>query len=161
LPYYPGVTAEDRARDLGLDLSRPASPLANYVPAVRTGNLVFISGHVPPAGPDGARPNGKVGAEFDVELAYQIARQVAIAMLASLRAEIGSLDKVTRVVKVMGMVNATPEFSQQPRVVNGASDLLVEVFGEAIGKHARSAIGVVSLPSNVPIEIEMVVEVAE
>jgi enamine deaminase RidA (YjgF/YER057c/UK114 family) len=153
------MTAEDKVRELGLDLSRPATPVANYVPAVRTGNLVFLSGHVSPAGADGSRPAGKVGAEFDVDQAYQIARTVAVAMLASLRAEIGSLDRVSRIVKVLGMVNATAGFTQHPRVVNGASDLFVEVFGEAIGKHARSAVGVGSLPANVPIEIEMVVEV--
>jgi enamine deaminase RidA (YjgF/YER057c/UK114 family) len=153
------MTAEDRVRELGLDLSRPAAPVANYVPTVRTGNLVFTSGHVPAAGPGGSRPSGKLGADFDVEQGYQIARGVAVAMLASLRAEIGSLDRVCRIVKVLGMVNATPDFTQHPRVVNGASDLLVEVFGDAIGKHARSAIGVASLPSDVPLEIEMVVEV--
>lgn len=155
------MSVEDRAQELGLDLTRPGAPVANYVPAVRAGNLVFLSGHVPPPGPDGARPSGKVGADFDVDLAYQIARQVAVAMLASLRGEIGSLDKVRRIVKVTGFVNATTDFTQHPRVVNGASDLLVEVFGEAIGKHARSAIGVGSLPSNVPIEIEMLVEVQD
>jgi enamine deaminase RidA (YjgF/YER057c/UK114 family) len=153
------VSAEDRARALGLDLSRPATPVANYVPAVRSGNLVFLSGHVPPAGSDGSRPAGKLGADLDADQGYQIARAVAGAMLASLRAEIGTLDRVRRVVKVLGMVNASPDFIQHPRVLNGASDLLVEVFGEAAGKHARSAIGVGSLPSNVPIEIEMVVEV--
>jgi enamine deaminase RidA (YjgF/YER057c/UK114 family) len=114
---------------------------------------------VPPAGPDGSRPAGKLGADLDADQGYQIARSVAVAMLASVRAEIGSLDRVRRVVKVLGMVNASPDFTQHPRVLNGASDLLVEVFGEAAGKHARSAIGVGSLPSNVPIEIEMVVEV--
>jgi enamine deaminase RidA (YjgF/YER057c/UK114 family) len=153
------MSAEERAGELGLDLSEPAVPVANYVPAVRTGNLVFLSGHIPPAGPDGSRPAGKVGADLDADQAYLIARNVAVAMLASLRAEVGSLDRVRRIVKVVGMVNATPDFSQQPRVVNGASDLMVEVFGEAIGKHARSAIGVASLPGNVPVEIEMVVEV--
>jgi len=153
------MTAEDRVRELGLDLSRPATPVANYAPTVRTGNLVFTSGHVPAAGPDGSRPSGKLGADFDVEQGYQIARSVAVAMLASLRAEIGSLDRVRRVVKLLGMVNATADFTQHPRVVNGASDLLVEVFGEAIGKHARSAIGVASLPAGVPVEIEMVAEV--
>ncbi len=153
------MTAEDKVRELGLDLSRPATPLANYVPAVRTGNLVFLSGHVPPARADGSRPAGKVGAEVNVDQAYQLARTVAVAMLGSLRAEIGSLDRVRRIVKVLGMVNATADFTQHPRVVNGASDLLVEVFGEAIGKHARSAVGVASLPADVPVEIEMVVEI--
>ncbi|HEY7269763.1 MAG TPA: RidA family protein [Dehalococcoidia bacterium] len=155
------MSAEDNARDLGLDLAKPATPMANYVPAVRTGNLVYLSGHVPPAAPDGSRPAGKVGADLDIDAAYQLARTVAVAMLASLRAEIGSLDRVTRVVKVLGMVNVTPDFTQHPRVVNGASDLLVEVFGEAIGKHARTAVGVAGLPANVPIEIEMVVEIAD
>jgi enamine deaminase RidA (YjgF/YER057c/UK114 family) len=153
------VSAEERARQLGLDLSRPATPVANYVPAVRVGDLVFLSGHVPPPAPDGSRPAGKLGAEFDVDQGYQIARSVAVALLASLRAEIGSLDRVRRVVKVLGMVNATPDFGQHPRVINGASDLLVEVFGETAGKHARSAVGVGSLPSGVPVEIEMIVEV--
>ncbi len=153
------MSAEDKVRELGLDLTRPATPVANYVPTVRTGNLVFTSGHVPPPLPDGSRPTGKVGTDLNVDQGYQIARVVAIAMLASLRAELGSLDRVKRVVKVLGMVNTAPDFTQHPRVVNGASDLFVEVFGEDIGKHARSAIGVASLPSNVPLEIEMVVEV--
>jgi enamine deaminase RidA (YjgF/YER057c/UK114 family) len=153
------MSAEERARHLGLDLGRPPSPVANYVPAVRAGNLVFLSGHVPPAGEDGTRPQGKVGAEFDVEAAYQVARAVAVSMLASLRAEIGSLDRVRRVVKVTGLVNASESFTQHPQVINGASDLLVEVFGPEIGKHARTAAGAGSLPANVPVEIDMVVEV--
>lgn len=159
LPYHLAMGAEQRAQELGLDLTRPATPVANYVPAVRSANLVFLSGHVPSAAPDASRPSGKLGADIDVDQGYALARRVAVAMLASLRAEIGSLDRVRRVVKVLGMVNATPDFIQHPRVVNGASDLLVEVFGETIGKHARSALGVGSLPGNVPLEIEMVVEV--
>jgi enamine deaminase RidA (YjgF/YER057c/UK114 family) len=155
------VSAEERAKALGLDLTRPVTPLANYVPAVRAGNFVFLSGHVPPAGADGSRPAGKLGADFDADQGYQFARSVAVALLASLRAEIGSLDRVRRIVKVLGLVNATPDFAQHPRVVNGASDLLVEVFGEAVGKHARSALGAASLPGDVPVEIEMVVEVED
>ena len=153
------MTAEDRIRELGLDLTRPATPLANYLPTVRTGNLVYLSGHVPPANSEGVRPAGRLGADLDVEQGYAAARAVAVAMLASLRAEVGSLDRVRRIVKVLGMVNAAPDFAQHPRVINGASDLLVEVFGEAIGKHARSAVGVAGLPSGVPVEIEMIVEV--
>ncbi len=149
--------AEAKVRELGLDLSKGATPLANYVPAVAAGRFVYLSGHVPAAGPDGVRPAGKVGAEFTVEAAYKIARETAISLLASLRAEIGDLDRVTRIVKVLGLVNATADFSQHPRVVNGASDLLVEVFGDR-GRHARSATGVASLPANVPLEIEMIVE---
>jgi enamine deaminase RidA (YjgF/YER057c/UK114 family) len=152
--------AEDRARELGLDLTSAATPVANYVPAVRSGNLIFLSGHVPPAAADGSRPSGRVGEAIDVDQAYQIARTVGVALLGSLRAAAGSLDAVTRVVKVLGMVNATPDFSQHPRVINGCSDLMVEVFGEDVGKHARSAVGVASLPANVPVEIEMVVEVS-
>jgi enamine deaminase RidA (YjgF/YER057c/UK114 family) len=153
------MTAEERVRELGLDLTQPVRPVANYIPAVRAGNLIFLSGHVPPANSEGARPTGKLGADLDVDQGYAIAHSVAVAMLVSLRGEIGSLDRVRRIVKVLGMVNAAPDFVQHPRVMNGASDLLVEVFGEAIGKHARSAVGVASLPSDVPVEIEMVVEV--
>jgi enamine deaminase RidA (YjgF/YER057c/UK114 family) len=151
--------AEERAKELGLDLGRPPAPVANYVPAVRVGNVVYLSGHVPPPGADGARPSGKVGEDIDVEAAYGLAREVAIAMLASLRAEVGSLDRVRRVVKVTGLVNAIPTFTQHPQVINGASDLLVEVFGPEVGKHARTAAGAGSLPANVPVEIDMVVEV--
>lgn len=154
------MTAEQRASELGLDLSKRPTPAANYVPAVRTGNLLFLSGHVPPPAPDGTRASGKLGADLTVEEGYQVARSVATALLSTIKAELGSLDRVARVVKVLGMVNATPDFTQHPRVMNGASDLLVEVFGE-IGRHARSAVGVGSLPGNVPVEIEMVVEVAE
>jgi enamine deaminase RidA (YjgF/YER057c/UK114 family) len=154
------MTAEDRVRELGLDLTKNPNPMANYVPAVRSGNLLFVSGHVPPAAADGSRPTGKLGAEIDIDRGYQVAREVAVALLSTLKAELGSLDRVRRVVKLLGMVNATPDFNQHPRVVNGASDLLVEVFGER-GKHARSAIGVGSLPANVPVEIEMIVEVED
>ncbi len=152
------MTAEQRARELGLDLAIQPTPLANYLPAVRSGNHVYLSGHIPPAGQDGRRPTGKVGVDLTVDEAYAIARKVGVALLATLRAELGSLDHVRRIVKVVGMVNAAPDFTDQPRVVNGVSDLLVEVFGEA-GRHARSAVGVGSLPLGVPVEVEMVVEV--
>jgi len=151
--------ADERLRALGIDLSTRPTPVANYVPAVRTGNLLFLSGHGPPPGPDGKRPRGKAGKDLDVEEAYAVARQVAVALLSTIKGELGSLDRVRRVVKVLGMVNCTPDFVQQPQVINGASDLLVQVFGEEIGKHARSAIGVGSLPFDIPVEIEMVVEI--
>lgn len=154
------MSADARARKLGLDLSRRSTPAANYMPAVRTGNLLFLSGHVPPADADGKRPTGKVGTDLNVDEAYAVARSVAVALLSTIQAELGSLDRVKRVVKVLGMVNATPDFDQQPRVVNGCSDLIVEVFGES-GRHARSAVGVGSLPANVPVEIEMIVEIAD
>jgi enamine deaminase RidA (YjgF/YER057c/UK114 family) len=151
------MSAEDKIKELGLDLSGGATPAGNYVPAVRTGNLVFISGQLP-VRPDGTRASGKLGALTTVDEGYEAARHCAVAMLARLRDEIGSLDKVKRIVKVVGYVNATPEFIQHPAVVNGASDLLAEVFGDA-GKHARAAIGVSSLPAGVPVEVEMIAEV--
>jgi enamine deaminase RidA (YjgF/YER057c/UK114 family) len=160
LATIPFMTAEAKARELGLDLSKVTTPLASYVPAVRSGNLLFLSGHVPPAGPDGNRPTGKLGADFTLDQGYQIAREVGVSLLSTLKAELGSLDRVARVVKVLGMVNATADFTDHPRVVNGASDLFLEVFGEA-GRHARSAVGVGSLPRGVPVEIEMIVELAE
>jgi enamine deaminase RidA (YjgF/YER057c/UK114 family) len=125
---------------------------------VRTGNLLFLAGKGPRPGPDGKRPQGKVGRDFTVEQAYQHARSVGLDLLAVMRQELGSLDKVKRVVKVLGMVNAVPEFADHPKVINGCSDLFVEVFGER-GKHARSAVGMGSLPMGIPVEIECIVEV--
>ena len=146
------MSAEARIRELGLELRAPSQPVANYVNAVRTGNLLFLSGK----GPRGVR--GKVGRDFTVEQAYQHARTVGIDLIAVMRAELGSLDKVRRVVKLLGMVNAVPEFEDQPKVINGCSDLFVEVFGER-GKHARSAVGMGSLPMGIPVEIECIIEV--
>jgi enamine deaminase RidA (YjgF/YER057c/UK114 family) len=146
------MSAEQRIRELKLELGTPSSPVANYVNAVRTGNLLFLSGK----GPRSAR--GKVGREFTIEQAYQIAREVGLDLIAVMRSELGSLDKVRRVVKVLGMVNAEPEFGDQPKVINGCSDLFVEVFGDR-GKHARSAVGMGSLPGGIPVEIECIVEV--
>jgi enamine deaminase RidA (YjgF/YER057c/UK114 family) len=146
------MSAEQRIRELKLELRAPSAPVANYVNAVRTGQLLFLSGK----GPRGAR--GKVGREFTVEQAYQIAREVGLDLIAVMRDELGSLDKVRRVVKVLGMVNAEPEFGDQPKVINGCSDLFVEVFGDK-GKHARSAVGMGSLPGGIPVEIECIVEV--
>ena len=148
--------AEAKIAELGLDMSTSA-PLANYVPAVRTGNLVYLSGHGPVV--DGSLIRGKLGADLDIEAGYAAARAVMVQLLASLRAELGTLDSVSRVVKLLCMVNCTPEFGDQPAVANGASDLLVEVFGEA-GRHARSAVGMQSLPIGMAVEIEMIVEVA-
>ncbi|MGE3985269.1 MAG: RidA family protein, partial [Dehalococcoidia bacterium] len=123
------MTAEERVRELGLDLGSGPAPVANYVAAVQTGNLVFLSGQLPTL-PDGSRVRGKVGADLDVQAGYDAARLATVGLLARLRDTIGSLDRVTRVVKVNGYVNSTPDFEQQPAVINGASDLLVEVFGE-------------------------------
>jgi enamine deaminase RidA (YjgF/YER057c/UK114 family) len=149
--------AEDRLREKGLELPIKSAPLAQYVSAVRTGNLVFLAGHGPTRDGKSAY-TGKVGQDLDLEMAYQAAQLVALNLLASLREEIGDLDRVKRVVKLLGMVNCTPDFKEQPEVMNGASDLLVHVFGER-GRHARSAVGMGSLPRGIPVEIEMIVEV--
>jgi len=151
------MKVEDKLKEMGIELPTPPTPLANYVPAVRTGNLVFLSGHGPVKN-DGSMIIGRVGEDLRLDEGYQAARQVALALIASLRKEIGDLDRVKRVVKLLGMVNCTDDFTDQPKVINGASDLLVDVF-EDKGKHARSAVGMNSLPGNIPVEIEMIVEV--
>ena len=144
---------------MGIELPPAVTPVANYVPAVRSGHLVFLSGHGP-FDEAGALITGKVGADLTVEQGYQAARRIAIGLLGSLKAEIGDLDKVKRVVKLLGLVNCPPEFADQPKVINGASDFLVEVFGEK-GKHARSAVGTNALPLNIAVEIEMIVAVED
>jgi enamine deaminase RidA (YjgF/YER057c/UK114 family) len=131
--------------------------VANYVPAVRTGNLVFLSGHGP-LKEDGSLIIGKVGSDLTTEQGYEAARRIAIGLLGSLKAEIGDLDKVKRVVKLLGLVNCPSDFKDQPKVINGASDFFVEVFGDK-GKHARSAVGTNALPMNIAVEIEMIVEI--
>jgi enamine deaminase RidA (YjgF/YER057c/UK114 family) len=152
------MSPERKLKELGIELAPASAPVANYVNAVRSGNLLFLAGKGP--GPvQGQRPTGKVGREFTVEQGYAFARSTGLALLAVLEAELGSLDRVARVVKVLGMVNCTPEFTDHPSVINGCSDLLVEIFGDR-GRHARSAVGVGSLPSGIPVEIEAVVEVA-
>jgi enamine deaminase RidA (YjgF/YER057c/UK114 family) len=150
---------EEKLKQLGIDLGQVSSPMANYVNAVRTGNLLFLAGKGPRAEADGKRPKGKLGREYTVEQGYQHARTTGMDLIAVMKAELGSLDKVKRVVKVLGMVNSMPDFTEQPKVINGCSDLFVEVFGDA-GKHARSAVGMASLPNGIPVEIECIVEVA-
>jgi enamine deaminase RidA (YjgF/YER057c/UK114 family) len=152
------MTPEAKLKSLGLDLGAVSAPVANYVNAVRTGNLLFLAGKGPRPGKDGKRPSGKVGRDYTAEQAYEHARTVGLDLLAVMRTELGSLDKVKRVVKVLGMVNAIPEFQDHPKVINGCSDLFVEVLGER-GKHARSAVGMGSLPMGIPVEIECIVEV--
>ena len=147
---------EERLKELGLELPSAATPVANYVPAVRSGNLVFLSGHGPLE--KDRLITGKLGSDLTVEEGYQAARLVALGLLGSLKALIGDLERVRRVVKLLGMVHCDPTFMEQPQVVNGASDLLVEVFGEK-GRHARSAVGMNALPLNIAVEIEMIVEV--
>ncbi len=151
------MTPESRLASLGITLPFAPPPVANYVNAVRAGGLLFLAGKGP-LEEGGKLPTGRVGVEYTVEDGYRLARSTGLALLAVLRAELGSLDRVRRIVKVLGMVACPPEFTDHPRVINGCSDLLVEVFGEA-GRHARSAVGMASLPLGTPVEIEMVVEV--
>lgn len=153
------MSAEKRLKSLGIELPPLSAPVANYVNAVRAGKLLFLAGKGPST-VDGLRPQGKIGREFDVEQGYRFARSTGLALLAVMKAELGSLDRVRRVVKVLGMVNAEPDFRDQPKVINGCSDLFVEVFGDA-GRHARSAVGMGSLPNGIPVEIEAIVEFAD
>jgi enamine deaminase RidA (YjgF/YER057c/UK114 family) len=151
-------TPEQRLAELGLELPEVVTPLASYVPAVRSGSYVFTSGQVPMV--RGAmQVTGKVGAEVDPETAKEAARTCALNALAAVRSVTGDLSAVTRVVKVVGYVASTPDFTGQPGIVNGASDLLGHVFGDA-GAHARSAVGVASLPLDAPVEVELIVEVS-
>jgi enamine deaminase RidA (YjgF/YER057c/UK114 family) len=152
------MIAEKKLKDLGITLPPPPQPLANYVRAVRIGNFLFLSGHGPYN--DGKiKMAGKVGKELTVEEGYQVARNVGLNCLATVKAALEDLDKVKGVVKLLGMVNCTEDFEDQPKVINGCSDLLVEVFGET-GKHARSAVGMQALPNGIPVEIEMILDVA-
>jgi enamine deaminase RidA (YjgF/YER057c/UK114 family) len=151
------MSAEARLHELGIDLPEPPPPAGNYIGARIVGNLVFLSGHGPRGG-EGIATSGKVGGDLTVEQGQAAARTVALNMLATLRQEIGSLDRVRQVVKVLGMVNAVPEFKDHPKVINGFSDLMVEIFGED-GRGARSAVGMGSLPFQIPVEVEMIVEI--
>lgn len=152
-------TPEQRLTELGITLPEVRSPAGAYVPAVRTGNLVFLSG-AGPLGADGEMVIGKVGAEVDQDRAIHGARLVGLQLLAALRWELGSLDKVTRIVKVLGMVNCAPGFNNTPAVIDGCSKLLLDVFGDA-GKHARSAVGQAELPFDISVEIELIAEVSD
>jgi enamine deaminase RidA (YjgF/YER057c/UK114 family) len=152
------MSAEARLKALNLTLPPPPTPVANYVGAVRVGPLLFVSGHGPLRTDGKPSVRGKLGRELSVEQGYQAAREVGLNLLATVRATLGSLDRVKRVVKVLGMVNSAEGFTDQPRVINGFSDLMVEVFGDA-GKHARSAVGMAELPMGIPVEIEMILEV--
>ena len=148
---------DQKLEELGIQLSYPSSPVANYVNTVKTGNLVFISGKGPLKS-DGKYVLGKLGENLTVEQGYEAARLTAINLISTLKASIGDLSKVKRIVRVTGMVNSTSDFIDHPKVVNGCSDLLVEVFGDN-GKHTRAAVGMNSLPLNIAVEIDMVVEV--
>jgi enamine deaminase RidA (YjgF/YER057c/UK114 family) len=151
------VDPEAKLKELGIVLPTPGAPVANYVNAVQTGNLLFLAGKGP-LPQDGKDVVGRLGKDMTIEQGYQAARSVAIAHLAVLKKELGDLKRVTRIVKVLGMVNSDPAFTQQPAVINGYSDLMVAVFGER-GKHARSAVGMATLPSGIPVEVEVIVEI--
>lgn len=149
---------DSRLKELGIELPDTPAPMANYVPFVKTGNLLYLSGQGPRYGANQFH-TGKVGTDVTAEEAYKHARLVGIQLLAAARSALdGDLTRVKRVVKLLGLVNGTPEFDKQPQVINGCSDLLVEVFGDR-GRHARSAIGAGSLPGNITVEIEAILEV--
>lgn len=149
---------EQKIKELGLQLPPVSKPIANYVKYVRTGNLLFLAGHGPTKA-DGSNITGKVGKELTIEQGYEAAKVTALSLIATLKDALGGdLSKVKRIVKVNGYVNCLPDFTDQPKVINGCSDLLVAIFGER-GKHARAAMGMVALPSNIAVEIELVVEV--
>ena len=151
--------AETKLKEKGIVLAAPGKPVANYVNVVRVGNLLFLAGKGPTK-PDGSNITGKVGKDLTIEQGYAAAQLTAINHLAVLKAELGSLNKVKRIVKVLGMVNCTEDFKDQPKVVNGYSDLMVEIFGDK-GKHARSAVGMYALPLNIAVEVEVIVEIED
>ena len=152
---------EKKLNEMGYQLTEPRrSAVGNFVPAVRTGNLVYTAGTGPELPGGGFLHVGKLGAEVTIEQGYDCARLTMLNLLSNLKGEIGDLDKVKRVVKLLCMVNATPDFTDTPLVANGASDLLVSLYGER-GHHARSAVGMSTLPGSMPIEIEMIVEVED
>ncbi len=151
--------AEARLKEKGIVLATPSSPVANYVNAVRVGNLLYLAGKGPTK-PDNTNITGKVGRDLTIEQGYEAARLTAINHLAVIKNELGSLNKVKRIVKVLGMVNCTEDFKDQPKVINGYSDMMVEIFGEK-GKHARSAVGMYALPFNMAVEVEVIVEIEQ
>ena len=151
------VDYDKKLKELGIELYPPSKPVANYVKAVRVGNMLYLSGHGPTK-PDGSNIIGKVGKDLTIEQGYEAAKLTAAGMLSTMKVELGDLNKVKRIVKVNGWVNSVPEFGDQPKVINGCSDLMVAVFGDK-GRHARSAMGAGSLPLGIAVEIEMVVEV--
>ena len=149
------MRVEQRLQELGITLPPAVNPIATYVRFVQTGNLLYISG----TGPTNAAKKGKVDPDVSVEEAYTAAREVGLQLLATAKQALGDLDRITRVVKVLGMVNSSPDFDRQPQVINGCSDLLVEVLGDA-GRHTRSAVGFAALPQGICVEIECTMEIA-
>lgn len=156
-PRKDKIDFDAKLQELGIELSTPGAPVANYVNVVQTGNLLFLAGKGP-GSRDGELITGKIGVDLTQEEGYECARLTAISQLSVLKNYLGDLNRVKRIVKVTGMVNALPDFTNQPEVINGFSDLMVEVFGQK-GKHARAAVGMASLPRNIPVEIDVVVEI--
>ena len=152
------MSAEENLLEKKITLPEPPRPVANYVTSLLVGDILYVSGHGP-APAEGVKTKGKLGKDVTVEEGYASARQTGLGILATVRAKLGSLDRVERVVKVLGLVNATPEFADQPTVINGCSDLFVEVFGDDRGRAARSAVGAGSLPGNIATEIEAIFQV--
>jgi enamine deaminase RidA (YjgF/YER057c/UK114 family) len=158
LSHIEAQTVEEKIKQLGLQLPEASKPIANYVKYVQTGNLIFLAGHGPTKA-DGSNITGKLGKDLTIEQGYEAAKITALSLIATLKDALGGdLRRVKRIVKVNGYVNCLPEFTDQPKVINGCSDLLVLLFGEK-GKHARAAMGMVALPSNIAVEIEMIVEI--
>jgi enamine deaminase RidA (YjgF/YER057c/UK114 family) len=153
------MSADAKLAELGLELPPPPKPAGVYKPVVIVGNLAYVSGHGPLKA-DGTMITGKVGLDTDVEGGYAAARQTGLAILASLKAQLGSLDRVRRVIKTLGMVNATPDFKEHPKVINGFSDLMKALYGDDHGVGARSAVGMGSLPANITTEVEVILEIA-
>lgn len=153
------MSIDARIAELNLELPPAPAPGGNYTPVVQVHDMCYVSGHGP-VKPDGEMLRGRVGSEVSQEDGYAAARQVGLAMLATLKENLGSLDRVVRVVKVLGMVNSTPDFENHPKVMNGFSDLMVEVFGDS-GRAARSAIGMGSLPGNISVEVEAIIQVRD
>lgn len=151
------MSPEQRLKELNIQLPDVPTPIANFVMWQQVGNLLYLSGQGPRR-PDGSIPVGRLGLNYSVEQGYADARQIGLQILATVRKAVGSLDRIEAVVKLLGMVNAEPDFGQHPKVINGCSDLLVEVLGER-GKHARSAVGMGSLPNGMPVEIEAIIQV--
>lgn len=158
-PAFGQGDAEAKLKAMGIELPTPGAPVANYVRAVRTGNLLFLAGHIP-RGADGQFIKGKVGGDLTMEQGQEAAKWTAVALLATLKHELGDLDKIKRIVKVTGMINAAPDFTQHSQVINGCSDFLVEILGEK-AKHARAAVGMSSLPLGAAVEIELIAEIED
>ena len=154
------MTPEERLAEMGLSLPPARTPIANFIPATREGNIVYLSGHGPVGRDGNIAVRGRLGADLKLEQGYEAAKLTALALLGSLKNEIGELDRVKRILKVLGMVRCTEDFGNMPGVINGASDLFVEIFGER-GQHARSAVGLYELPFQMAVEIEMVVAIQD